>query len=269
MPLTPAEPAISAGDCLELPMACRRCSGACRDAAGECVGPLRDLAALGRRARCDVSLLPRHFDPSRRCVGWPCIGVVGMLQRAPDKRRARAWGLGAATASFRAMACDPASSGGGLRILPFCCMAMRRARGGGGWNLLWIAAGARNARHCRRPRGAQIEHARLLSLHTWPQIAMHIATGVDSLWPLLKRPCSTDARSGWRAPTVGCVMAIAKCGSRCSIPRVALTNPRANRLARLERGSNIPARQRNARVRHAHSVPLQCAWRDNGSATPR
>ena len=286
MPVPPAEPAIFRGViALELRDGMPPLHPALvADAAGELVAMLgRDLAALVPGVRdCDVALLAAHFDPAEALrPGWPLHRRVSeLLQRAPGQaQRARMVGFGAATAGDvpMPMQCDPDLRGGGLRILPFVLHGdAARAAGDALEDLLLDRgmAAADTALALQDGLGAQIEHARVLSLHDLAaMIAMQYRnSGLDSLWPLLETALLEPDGEVWLdAPPEPLV----RYGD--GEVRIALLDPAAWRsrnaasesdCARLERGfEQFQARQRQfAAVLHAHAVPVQFVHCADGSS---
>ena len=199
MPSTPAEPATFRGlIALELrDGAPPRHAALTADAAGDLVAMLgRDLAALVPGVReCDLALLAAHFDAAEALrPDWPLHRRASeLLQRAPGQAQgARMVGIGADAAGDVPMPlqCDPDLHGGGLRILPFVLHGEAARDAGDALEEVLLDRGmaaADTALALQDGLGAQVEHARYLSLH---DLAAMIAlqyrnTGLDALWPLL------------------------------------------------------------------------------------
>lgn len=277
MPSTPAEPATFRGlIALELrDGAPPRHAALTADAAGDLVAMLgRDLAALVPGVReCELALLAAHFDPAEVLrPGWPLHRRASeLLQRAPGQAQgARMVGFGADAAGAVPMPlhCDPDLHGGGLRVLPFVLHGDAARQAGDALEDLLLDRGmaaADTALALQDGLGAQVEHARYLSLH---DLAAMIAlqyrnTGLDALWPLLETALlEPDAEAWLDAPPEP----LARYGD--GEVRIALFDPAAWRTrnaanesdcARLERGfAHFQARQRQfAAVLDAHGVPVQ------------
>ena len=285
MPLTPAEPALFRGViALELRDGAppRHAALAAADA-GELVAMLgRDLAALVPGVRdCDLALLAAHFDPAEALrPGWPLHRRASeLLQRAPGQAQgARMVGFGAdATGDVpMPLQCDPELHGGGLRILPFVLHGEAVRDVGDALEDLLLDRGmaaADPALALQDGLGAQVEHARYLSLH---DLAAMIAlqyrhSGLDALWPLLETALlEPDAEAWLDAPPEP----LARYGD--GEVRIAMLDPAAWRArnaagesdcARLERGFEcFQARQRQfAAVLGAHGVPVQFVHCADGS----
>lgn len=277
MSLTPNEPAIFRGViALELRDGTPPLRAALVAAdAGELVTLLgRDLAALAPGVReCDVALLAAHFDPAEALrPGWPLHRRASeLLQRAPGQAQgARMVGFGADAAGDLPMPlqCEPELQGGGLRILPFVLRGDVAREVGDALEDLLLDRGmaaADTALALQHGLGAQVEHARFLSLHDLAaMIAMQYANvGLQSLWPLLETALLEPAGEAWLdAPPEP----LARYGD--SEVRIALLDPAAWRkrfapagesdCARLERGfEQFQARQRQfAAVLGAHGIPV-------------
>ena len=245
------------------------------DAAGDLVAMLgRDLAALVPGVReCDLALLAAHFDAAEALrPDWPLHRRASeLLQRAPGQAQgARMVGIGADAAGDVPMPlqCDPDLHGGGLRILPFVLHGEAARDAGDALEEVLLDRGmaaADTALALQDGLGAQVEHARYLSLH---DLAAMIAlqyrnTGLDALWPLLETALlEPDAEAWLDAPPEP----LARYGD--GEVRIALLDPGAWRTrnaanesdgARLERGfAYFQARQRQfAAVLDAHGVPVQ------------
>src|SRR6478672_4038890 len=277
MPLTPAEPAIFRGViALELRDGAPPLHPALAAVdAGELVTMLgRDLAALVPGVRdCDVALLAAHFDPAEALrPGWPLHRRASeLLQRAPGQAQgARMVGFGADAAGQvpLPLQCEPDLQGGGLRILPFVLHGDAARDVGAALEELLLDRGmaaADTALALQEGLGAQVEHARFLSLHDLAaMIAMQYGNvGLDALWPLLETALlEPEGEALLDAPPEP----LARYGD--GEVRIALLDPAAWRkrfapvgegdCARLERGfEQFQARQRQfAAVLGAHGVPV-------------
>ena len=286
MPLTPAEAAIFRGViALELRDGAPPLHAAlAAEAVGDLVAMLgRDLAALVPGVRdCDLVLLGAHFDPAEALrPGWPLHRRASeLLQRAPGQAQgARMVGIGADAAGDVPMPlhCDPDLHGGGLRILPFVLHGDAARQAGDALEELLLDRGmaaADTALALQDGLGAQVEHARYLSLH---DLAAMIAlqyrnTGLEALWPLLETALLEPEAEAWLdAPPEP----LARYGD--GEVRIALLDPAAWRArnaadesdcARLEHGfAQFQARQRQfAAVLGAHGVPVNFAHCADGSA---
>jgi hypothetical protein len=247
------------------------------EAAGDLVAMLgRDLATLVPGVRdCDLALLAAHFDPAEALrPGWPLHRRASeLLQRAPGQAQgARMVGFGADAAGAVPMPlqCDPDLHGGGLRILPFVLHGEAAQQAGDALEDLLLDRGmaaADTALALQDGLGAQVEHARYLSLH---DLAAMIAlqyrnSGLDALWPLLEAALLEPEAEAWLdAPPEP----LARYGD--GEVRIALLDPTAWRArnaagesdcARLEHGfAQFQARQRQfAAVLGAHGVPVNFA----------
>ena len=277
MSLTPAEPAIFRGViALELRDGTppRHAALAAADA-GELVAMLgRDLAALVPDVRdCDLGLLAAHFDPAEALrPGWPLHRRASeLLQRAPGQAQgARMVGVGADAAGAVPMPlqCDPDLQGGGLRVLPFVLHGDAARQAGDALEDLLLDRGmaaADTALALQDGLGAQVEHARYLSLH---DLAAMIAlqyrnTGLGALWPLLETALLEPRAEAWLdAPPEP----LARYGD--GEVRIALMDPCAWRKryadgvaegAKLEHGFEMfQARQRQfAAILDAHGLSVQ------------
>jgi hypothetical protein len=277
MPSTPAEPAIFRGVvALELRDGTPPLHPALvAAAAGELVTMLgRDLAALVPAVRdCDLALLAAHFDPSEALrPGWPLHRRASeLLQRAPGQAQgARMVGFGADAAGEvpLPLQCEPELQGGGLRILPFVLHGDAARVAGEALEDVLLDRGmaaADTALALQDGLGAQVEHARFLSLHDLAaMVAMQYRnTGLDALWPLLETALLAPDDEAWLdAPPEP----LARYGD--GEVRIALLDPAAWRkrfappgesdCARLERGfERFQARQRQfAAVLGAHGIPV-------------
>lgn len=250
------------------------------DAAGALAMQLgRDLAALvAPVGDCDLALFAAHFDPAELLrPGWPVHQrVVELLQRAPahtgrgEERPARIIGFGADAAGAvpLPLRCDPALTGGGLRVLPFVLRGEAAAAAGAALEDVLLDRGmaaADTALALQEGLGARIEHARYLSLHDLlAMTAMQYANvGLQPLWPLLETALLLPDSDVWLdAPPEP----LARLTS--GEVRLALLDPCAWRAryapvetdeARLERGfAMFQARQRQfVAVLQAHGIETQ------------
>lgn len=244
-------------------------------AAGDVAAMLgRDLAKLTPDASgCDLALLGAHFDPAEALrPGWPLHRrALELLQRAPGRSQgARVVGFGADAGGDIPMPlrCDPDLAGGGLRVLPFVLQGESAARAGQTLEDVLLdrgMAGADLALALQDGLGAQVEHARVISLHDL--VAMmalqYQNVGLAPLWSLLQVALLEPDAEAWldagREP-------LARYGD--GEVRIALMDPLAWRKrtgegqadpARLEqRFAMFQARQRQfAAVLDAHGVPVQ------------
>lgn len=252
-------------------------------AAGELVALLgRDLAALAPGVRdCDLALMAAHFDPAEALrPGWPLHRrVEELLARAPKSAEARmiAFGADAGGEVPMPLRCDPALAGGGLRILPFVLRGDAADAVGARLEDLLLDRGmaaADTALALQDGLGAQIEHARYLSLHDLAAMMalQYRNVGLAPLWALLETALLAPDAEAWldAAPEP---LARYIDGD----VRIALFDPCAWRRhyaiaetdgATLERGfEHFQARQRQfAAVLDAHGVPVQFVHCADGSA---
>ena len=243
--------------------------------AGDVVAMLgRDLAKLvADVAGCDLALLGAHFDPAEALrPGWPLHRrALELLQRAPGKAQgARMVGVGADTGGEVPMPlhCDPDLAGGGLRILPFVLQGDAAAAVGDAMEELLLdrgMAGADLALALQDGLGAQVEHARLLSLHDLAAMMalQYRNVGLAPLWTLLQVALLEPDAEAWLDARPE---PLARYGD--GEVRIALMDPYAWRKryvdgeadpSRLEQGYTMfQARQRQfAAVLGAHGVPVQ------------
>ena len=244
-------------------------------AAGDVASMLgRGLAALAADAsRCDLALLGAHFDPAEALrPGWPLHRrALELLQRAPGRAQgARVVGFGADAAGEVPMPlhCDPGLAGGGLRVLPFVLQGEAAVEAGNALEDVLLdrgMAGADLALALQDGLGAQVEHARLISLHDLlAMMALQYQNvGLAPLWSLLQVALLEPAAEAWldAGPEP-----LARYGD--GEVRIALMDPQGWRkrygdagadAARLEqRVAMFEARQRQfAAVLDAHGVPVQ------------
>ena len=164
--------------------------------------------------------------------------------------------------------CEPDLAGGGLRVLPFVLRGAAAAAAGEALEELLLdrgMAGADLALALQDGLGAQIEHARLLSLHDLASMMalQYRNVGLAPLWSLLQVALLEPGAEAWidAGPEP-----LARYGD--GEVRIALMDPGAWREryaaddalpAQLERGfAMFQARQRQyAAVLGAHAVPVQ------------
>lgn len=254
------------------------------DAAGELTALLgRDLAALVPVVRdCSLALMGAHFDPAEALrPGWPLHRrVLELLQRAPgDAAAARMVGFGADARGEVPMPlqCDAELAGGGLRVLPFVLRGAAAGAAGDALEEVLLDRGmaaADTALALQDGLGAQVEHARYLSLHDLlAMIALQYRNvGLEPLWRLLETALLEPQAEALldAAPEP-----LARYGD--GEVRIALMDPGAWRKryaacesdgAMLERGfDHFEARQRQfAAVLDAHAIPVQFVHCADGKA---
>ena len=242
----------------------------------------RDLAKLADAAStCELALLGAHFDPAEALrPGWPLHQrAIELLQRAPGRAQGpRVVGFGADAAGEvpLPLGCDPDLAGGGLRVLPFVLQGEGAADAGGLLEDVLLdrgMAGADLALVLQDGLGAQVEHARLLSLH---DLAAMIAlqyqnVGLAPLWSLLQVALLEPQAEAWLDAGPEPLARYAD-----GEVRIALMDPQGWRArhapaeadpARLARGFEMfQARQRQfAAVLAAHGVPVQFVHCPDGS----
>ena len=253
-------------------------------AAGDVAAMLgRDLARLAADGGgCDLALLGAHFDPAEALrPGWPLHQrALELLQRAPGRAQgARVVGFGADADGEVPMPLhsDPGLVGGGLRVLPFVLRGDAAASVGDVLEEVLLdrgMAGADLALALQEGLGAQVEHARLLSLHDLAAMMalQYQNVGLAPLWSLLQVALLEPEAEAWidAGPEP-----LARYGD--GEVRLALLDPQAWRkryvegeheLARLEQGfAMFQARQRQfAAVLGAHGVPVQFVHCADGAA---
>lgn len=253
-------------------------------AAGELTALLgRDLAALVPAVRdCDLALMGAHFDPAEALrPGWPLHRrVLELLQRAPgDAASARMVGFGADARGDvpQPLQCDAELVGGGLRVLPFVLRGPAADAAGGELEDLLLDRGmaaADTALALQDGLGAQVEHARYLSLHDLlAMIALQYRNvGLEPLWTLLETALLEPGAEAWLDAAPEPLARYA--GGEV---RIALMDPGAwhkryaanlSDGATLERGfEHFEARQRQfAAVLGAHAIPVQFVHCADGAA---
>src|SRR5690606_7163902 len=212
------------------------------------------------------------FDPAEALrPGWPLHRrIEELLMRAPGQAQGfRMIGFGADAQGEVPMPlqADPALAGGGLRILPFVLRGDAAEAAGEVLEDVLLDRGmaaADTALLLQDGLGAQVEHARYLSLHDLAaMIAMQYGNvGLEPLWQLLE---TALLRPGEDALLDAPPEPMARYGD--GEVRIALFDPAAWRAryaaadtdcARLERGfAMFQARQRQfAAVLDAHGVPV-------------
>lgn len=172
----------------------------------------RDLAQWVPRVReLELSLAGAHFDPAEALrPGWP-------LHRRLDELRARAPGRdeGPRLLAFGADAqgevplpfqADPALAGGNLRVLPFLLSgdADTVKEVAAALEDVLLAQGmaqADTALLAQEAFGAQIEHARYLTVHDLAAMMsmQYDNQGLAALWPLLETALLAPQSSEWLA----------------------------------------------------------------------
>ena len=244
-------------------------------AAGDVAALLgRDLARLAADGGgCDLALLGAHFDPAEALrPGWPLHQrALELLQRAPGRAQgARVVGFGADADGEVPMPLhsDTGLVGGGLRVLPFVLRGDTAASVGDVLEEVLLdrgMAGADLALALQEGLGAQVEHARLLSLHDLAAMMalQYQNVGLAPLWTLLQVALLVPDAEAWLDARPE---PLARYGD--GEVRIALMDPGAWREryaaadaqpAQLERGfAMFQARQRQyAAVLGAHAVPVQ------------
>ena len=245
------------------------------EAAGELTALLgRDLAALVPGVRdCDLALLAAHFDPAEALrPGWPLHRrAIELLQRAPGQAQgARMVGFGADARGDvpLPLQADANLAGGGLRVLPFVLRGDAADDAGARLEDLLLDRGmaaADTALALQDGLGAQVEHARCLSLHDLAAMMalQYRNVGLEPLWHLLETALLEPQAEAWLDAGPEPLARYAD-----GEVRIALMDPCAWRArhavdetdgAKLERGfEHYQARQRQfAAVLDAHGVPVQ------------
>ncbi|WP_240096271.1 hypothetical protein [Thermomonas flagellata] len=245
------------------------------EAAGEAAAQLgRALAALAPGAEAlSLALLGAHFDPAEALrPGWPLHRrALELLQRAPGRALgARVVGVGADAqgAVPLPLQADPQFAGGPLRVLPFVLHGEGVAAVAQALEASLLDRGMADAALALALQdglAAQIEHARLLSLHDLLAIiAMQYRhAGLDALWTLLETALLAPGASALLDAPPEPLARYAE-----GEVRIALLDPAAWQQrdapgerdeARLQRGfERFQARQRQyAAVLDAHAVPVQ------------
>ncbi|MFT4197816.1 MAG: hypothetical protein QM601_07905 [Pseudoxanthomonas sp.] len=177
----------------------------------------RDLSALVPEvAGLDLSFAAAHFDPAEALrPGWPLHRRLDELRRrAPGDRadgpRLIAFGSGAGTAGTgqddipMPLQADPDLAGGALRVLPLLLTGLADLAGpvAEACETLLLErgmAGADTALHLQRGLGAQVEHARYLTIHDLAALtAMQYGhQNLEPLWPLIETALLAPAEEAW------------------------------------------------------------------------
>ncbi len=182
------------------------------DQAGELAERMgRDLAKLVPQvAGMELVFAGAHFDPAEVLrPGWPVHRrLLELQQRAPGRDqgpRLLAFGADAQGEIPMPLQADPALTGGGLRVLPFALVGNDPQQVQDAATALedvLLAQGmaeADTALLAQRALGAQIEHARYLTLHDL--VAMmsmqYDNQGLAALWPLLEAAMLQPEAEEW------------------------------------------------------------------------
>jgi len=250
----------------------------------------RDLAKLVPAvAELDLTLVAAHFDPAEALrPGWPLHKRLEELrQRAPGQpshqaeARLIAFGADAAGDVPMPFQADPALHGGRLRVLPFLLSGddhtVRAVDERLEEILLEVGmAQADTALLAQEAFGAQIEHARYLTLHDLAAMtAMQYGNeGLQSLWPVLEVALMAPEEEAWLDAPPEPLLRYAQGGAQ-----IALFEPCGwrSRYApdiedddKLERGYQyfLARQQQLAAVLEAHGIPVTFAHCP-GKANPR
>lgn len=234
----------------------------------------RDLAVLAPGVRdCDLALMAAHFDPAEALrPDWPLHRrALELLQRAPGQAQgARMVGFGADARGDvpLPLQADANLAGGGLRVLPFVLHGDAAGVAGAQLEDMLLDRGmaaADAALALQDGLGAQVEHARYLSLHDLAAMMalQYRNVGLEPLWTLLETALLEPAADAWldAGPEP-----LARYGE--GEVRIALMDPGAWRRryaggetdgGKLERGfAHFQARQRQfAAVLGTHGIPVQ------------
>ncbi|MGN7831748.1 hypothetical protein ACTJI2_09050 [Pseudoxanthomonas sp. 22568] len=247
----------------------------------------RDLAALVPAIRdLDLTLAAAHFDPAEALrPGWPLHRRLQELQqRAPGRNsgpRMIAFGADEHGEVPLPFAAENDLAGGPLRVLPFLLSGENHTVSEIAERLEAILletgmAQADTALLAQQAFGAQIEHARYLTLHDLAAMtAMQYGHGgLDSLWPIIETALLAPEREEWLDASPEPLLRYLD-----GEVRIALFEPSAWRARyapqeateeRLERAYNhfLARQQQFAAVLEAHGIPVlfaHCA----GYADPR
>ena len=247
----------------------------------------RDLAALVPAIRdLDLTLAAAHFDPAEALrPGWPLHRRLQELQqRAPGRNsgpRMIAFGADEHGEVPLPFAAENDLAGGPLRVLPFLLSSENHTVSEVAERLEAILletgmAQADTALLAQQAFGAQIEHARYLTLHDLAAMtAMQYGHGgLDSLWPIIETALLAPDREEWLDASPEPLLRYLD-----GEVRIALFEPSAWRARyapqeateeRLERAYNhfLARQQQFAAVLEAHGIPVlfaHCA----GYADPR
>lgn len=250
----------------------------------------RDLAKLVPEvAELDLTFAAAHFDPAEALrPGWPLHKRLEELrQRAPGQpskqRGARLIAFGADEAGdvplpFQA---DVGLQGGHMRVLPFLLSGDDHTVHAVGERLEEVLlevgmAQADTALLAQEALGAQIEHARYLTLHDLAAMtAMQYGNeGLQSLWPVLEVALMASEEEAWLDAPPEPLLRYAQ-----GEAQIALFEPCGWRLRyapeikdddKLERGYQyfLARQQQFAAVLEAHGIPVTFAHCP-GKADPR
>jgi hypothetical protein len=247
----------------------------------------RDLAALVPAIRdLDLTLAAAHFDPAEALrPGWPLHRRLQELQqRTPGRNsgpRMIAFGADEHGEVPLPFASENDLAGGPLRVLPFLLSGENHTVSEVAERLEAILletgmAQADTALLAQQAFGAQIEHARYLTLHDLAAMtAMQYGHGgLDSLWPIIETALLAPDREEWLDASPEPLLRYLD-----GEVRIALFEPSAWRARyapqeateeRLERAYNhfLARQQQFAAVLEAHGIPVlfaHCA----GYADPR
>jgi hypothetical protein len=252
----------------------------------------RDLAKLVPAvAELDLTFAAAHFDPAEVLrPGWPMHKRLEELrQRAPGQQtrgeeagsRLIAFGAGGAGDVPLPFQADAGLRGGHLRVLPFLLSGDDRTVHAVGERLEEILlevgmAQADTALLAQEAFGAQIEHARYLTLHDLAAMtAMQYGNeGLQSLWPVLETALMASEEEAWLDAPPEPLLRYAQ-----GEAQIALFEPNGWRLRyapdikdddKLERGYQyfLARQQQLAAVLEAHGIPVTFAHCP-GKADPR
>lgn len=249
----------------------------------------RDLAKLVPAvAELDLTLAAAHFDPAEALrPGWPLHKRLEELRRRapgqPSQAEARLIAFGADGAGDVPMPfqADPGLQGGRLRVLPFLLSGDDHTVHAVGERLEEILlevgmAQADTALLAQEAFGAQIEHARYLTLHDLAAMtAMQYGNeGLQSLWPVLEVALMAPDEEAWLDTPPEPLLRYAQ-----GEAQIALFEPCGWRLRyapdvedddKLERGYQyfLARQQQLAAVLEAHGIPVTFAHCP-GKADPR
>jgi len=235
----------------------------------------RDLAALVPAVRdLDLTLAAAHFDPAEALrPGWPLHRRLQELhQRAPGRNsgpRMIAFGADEQGEVPQPFAADPELGGGPLRLLPFMLSGDHHTVSEVAERLEAVLletgmAQADTALLAQQAFGAQIEHARYLTLHDLAAMtAMQYGHGgLEALWPIIETALLAPRQEAWLdAPPEPLLRYLE------GEVHIALLEPIAWRARyapqeateeRLERAYNhfLARQQQFAAVLEAHGIPV-------------
>lgn len=238
----------------------------------------RDLSALVPEATgLELSFAAAHFDPAEALrPGWPLHRRLDELRaRAPGKAegpRLIAFGSDARGEVPLPLQADPDLSGGALRVLPLlltgpgalvaevaeACESLLLERG---------MAGADTALQLQQGLGAQVEHARYLTIHDLAALMsmQYGHQGLEPLWPLIETALLVPQQEAWLDAPPEPLLRYADGGVQMALldaPTWKQRNmPGEHDQARLAAGyEHFLARQRQfAAVLEAHGIPVTFA----------